>query len=198
MKGSGLVNPGPISVRDAAPDDAPSLLEIWTENRTERRSDGLAAPRETDVRSAVARIAADPSERLLLGVVEGEVVGLVHMRRAPITPIHEEEAVHISHLHVRERHRRRGLGRALVDAAAAWAQEKESEHLLATASASARDANRFLARLGLTQVAIVRAATVPAIRMKLAGEHVARSADQIVAARRSLRRRRRGGGTATV
>jgi ribosomal protein S18 acetylase RimI-like enzyme len=193
MKGSGLVNPGPISVRDAAPDDAPSLLEIWTENRTE-----LAAPRESDVRSAVARIAADPSERLLLGVAEGEVVGLVHMRRAPITPIHGEEAVHISHLHVRERHRRRGLGRALVDAAAAWAQEKESEHLLATANASARDANRFLARLGLTQVAVVRAATVSAIRMKVAGDHVARSADQIVAARRSLRRRRRGNGTATV
>ena len=192
------MNPGPMSVRDAAPDDAPSLLAIWTENQTERRSDRLTAPQEADVRSAVARIAADPSERLLLGVVEGEVVGQVHLRRAPITPIHGEEAVHISHLHVREQHRRRGLGRALVDAAAAWAQEKDSDHLLATASASARGANRFLARLGLTQVAIVRAATVPAIRMRVAGEPVARGADQIVAARRSLRRRRRADRAATT
>ena len=184
---------GPVLVRDAIPEDAEALLSLWTEipkdTRNDRHDRHPLSP-NPDVATAVARVAADPSERLVVAVLDEEVCGAVHLRRAPITPIHDEDGIHIDHLHVRASLRRKGIGRALIETGAAWAEEKDSQHLLAIVPAASRDGNRFMARLGFSQVAVVRAATVTTVRLKLAGEQIARGRDRVVAARRSLRRRR--------
>ncbi|MGH8967310.1 MAG: GNAT family N-acetyltransferase, partial [Actinomycetes bacterium] len=136
-------------------------------------------------------------ERLLVGAVDGEVVGAAHLRRAPLSPIYTDTAIHVSHLHVRDEWRRRGVGRALMEAAVSWAEEKDTTHVIAAASANSRDANRFMARLGLTQLAVVRGATVAALRAKMPVEAAAcahvtmrssRTVNQVLAKRRSLRR----------
>jgi GNAT superfamily N-acetyltransferase len=187
------VTRGPIVVRDAIPEDAAAILRLWTEapagDRNDRQDRHSLSP-DPDVGAAVARVAADPTERLLVALLEDEVCGAVHLRRAPITPIHDEDAIHVDHLNVRASLRRKGVGRALIEAGATWAEEKDSHHLLAIVAASSRDGNRFMARLGFSQVAIVRAASVTTVRLKLAGEQIVRGGDRVVAARRSLRRRR--------
>lgn len=184
---------GPVLVRDAIPEDAEALLSLWTEipkdTRNDRPDRHPLSP-DPDVRAAVARVAADPTERLVVAVLDEELCGAVHLRRAPITPIHDEDAIHIDHLHVRASLRRKGIGRALIETGATWAEEKDSQHLLAIVPATSRAGNRFMARLGFSQVAVVRAATVTAVRLKLAGEQMTRGRDRVVAARRSLRRRR--------
>ena len=113
------------------------------------------------------RLETDPSERLLVAVIDGAPVGVAHLRRAPISPIHEEDAVHLGYLHVLSDFRRRGVGKALLETAADWADEKDSKHVVAYVAAAARDSNRFLARLGLGQVAVVRASTVASLRCEL-------------------------------
>ena len=72
------------------------------------------------------RLETEPAERLLVAVIDGEPVGVAHLRRAPISPIHEDDAVHVGYLHVLSDHRRRGAGKALLEAAADWADEKDS------------------------------------------------------------------------
>jgi GNAT superfamily N-acetyltransferase len=178
------------------PDDAGALVAVWGDLR--RTTDRHASPAaDVEAANAVARIAADPDERLLVGTIDDAVVGAAHLVRARLSPIHTEAAIHMTHLFVLNRHRRHGVGKALFEAAVTWAEEKDTPHLLAAASVHSRDANRFMARLGLTQIATVRGASVPALRSKLPVEPPAgamvtsrnqRSVGQVLAQRRLQRR----------
>lgn len=187
----------PVHVRDAVPEDAAALLSIWGDVRRSGSERATTPAAEAEAVAALARIAADPDQRLLVGTIDDEVVGAAHLLRCSLSPIHTEAAIHVSHLHVLEDHRRRGVGKALVETAVSWAEEKDTKHLLAAASVHSRDGNRFMARLGLTQIATVRGATIPAIRAKLPVEPPAaamvnarnhRSVGQVLAQRRLQRR----------
>jgi GNAT superfamily N-acetyltransferase len=180
----------PAVVRDAAPGDALALQSIWLDfahagGPTDRQT------RETSmveqIERSILRFETDPSERLLVALVADVAVGVAHLRRAPLSPMHPDDAVHVGYLHVLSNFRRRGIGRQLLEAAADWADEKDSQHLVVSVGARNRDANRFLARLGLGKVAVVRASTVPGLRAKLAAPGQA-AASHIVAARRLTRR----------
>jgi GNAT superfamily N-acetyltransferase len=193
----------PVQVRDAVPEDAAALVAVWGEFRRSPSSRGQdrdqSGPAHAEAAHAVARVAADPDQRLLVGVLDDEVVGAAHLMRAPVSPIHNESAIHVTHLHVLGGHRRHGVGRALMEAAVSWAEEKDTSHLLAAASVHSRDANRFMARLGLTQIAVVRGASIKALRAKLPVEpppgamvssRNQRSVGQVLAQRRHQRRAR--------
>lgn len=185
-----------VQVRDAVPEDAAALIEVWGDFRR-ASSDRTTEVAHVEAANAVARIAADPDERLLVGTIDDQVVAAAHLLRAGMSPIHTDTAVHITHLHVLGGHRRHGVGKALIEAAVSWAEEKDTTHLMAAASVHSRDANRFMARLGLSQIAIVRGANVKALRAKLpvdppAGAMVSsrnhRSVGQVLAQRRLQRR----------
>ncbi len=150
----------PVQVRDAVPDDVEELREVLAtgDDRTGEVEQVAAGC------TAVASIAADPDQRLLVAVLDGRIAGAVHLIRGSLSPMHSDTAVHVLHLHVLEEYRRHGVGHALMEGTVAWAEEKDTTHVLAAASVGSRDANRFMARLGLTQVAVVRAATVSTLR----------------------------------
>jgi GNAT superfamily N-acetyltransferase len=194
-----LLSRNAVQVRDAALDDVLALVEIWSDFSRRSPDRLLEEAAVTEATAAVARIAAAPDERLLVAVVDDRVTGAVHLIRAPMSPIYSESAIHVTHLHVRDVDRRHGIGRALVDAAITWAEEKDIGHILAAASTNSRDANRFMARLGLAQIAVVRGSTVSALRAKLPVEPPAaarvgrrhhRGVGQVLAQRRSQRRAR--------
>lgn len=186
-----------IGISDAAPGDAAALVEVWGA-LAERPHQGQAATHATqEAAAAIARIAADPDQRLVVARIDDAVAGAVHLMRAPLSPVHSDTAVYVMHLQVIESFRRHGVGRALLEATVSWAEEKDTEHVIAAASVASRDANRFMARLGLGQIAVVRGATVPALRAKLPVEPPAaarvgtrshRNVGTVLAQRRSLRR----------
>ncbi|HZJ04177.1 MAG TPA: GNAT family N-acetyltransferase [Nocardioidaceae bacterium] len=159
----------PVHVRDARPADSVALVGVWADFCTRAPDEPGVSPL-AETAAAVARIAAEPGERLLLGIIENHIVGAVYLRRVHISPIQAATAIHTSHLHVLDGWRRRGVGRALLEAAVTWAEEEETGHILAASETNSREANRFMARLGLGQVAMVRGTTVPALRAKLPGE----------------------------
>ncbi len=173
-------------------------MEVWSEFSRRPHTERFPGDTpEAEAETAIARITADPDQRLLVGLLDDRVVGAAHLVRAYVSPLHSEMAVHITHLHVREKSRRHGVGRALVEAAVTWAEEKDTGHILAAASSQSRDANRFMARLGLTQMAVVRCGAVATMRSKMPVEPPAaamvnsrnhRSVGQVLAQRRSLRR----------
>lgn len=184
---------GPVDVRDATPADAAALQSIWIDfaSRSGRHPRELASLEQ--IERSVIRLETEPAERLVVATIDGDPVGVAHLRRAPVSPLHDEDAVQVGYLHVLSGFRRRGVGRHLLEAAVDWADEKGTEHITATAVAASRDTNRFLARLGFGQVAVVRASTAAALRVKLAAIAAPRDrgravATSVVAARR-LRRR---------
>lgn len=178
----------PTLVRDAQPSDLASLLEVWAESGNGIEHDpGF----EAEAAQALANIAADPDERLVVCEIGGKVVGALSLRRAPLGPLHTENVVHSSYLLVRPAFRRHGVAHALLEAAVAWAEEKGIDHVTAITASNSRDTNRFLARLGLSPVATIRVATTSALRDRLSPAPV-RSVSRVLAQRRSMRRRTEG------
>jgi GNAT superfamily N-acetyltransferase len=190
-----------VQVRDARPDDATALVEVWSAPVARTSEREPTRPPEEEAEASVARIAADPDQRLLVGCLEDQVAGAVQLTRAPLSPLHGDQAVYVLHLQVRDGFRRHGVGRALMEATISWAEEKGTPYVIAAASVTSRDANRFMARLGLGQVAMLRGATVPALRAKLpvdpptaakVGSRSHRNVGQVLARRRSMRRSQNG------
>src|SRR4051794_23372537 len=150
-----------LEIRDARPEDVTELLRLWAHDRG-TTGDGTPRPIDEATR-ALAQIAADPDERMLVGLADGQLVASVHLRRAPLSPLHTETAVHTSYLHVHPEPRRRGYASALLDAALVWAEEKDVPHISAITTSNSRDTNRFLARLGLGTAATIRIAKTTTI-----------------------------------
>ena len=179
-----------LEIRDAEPTDAAELLGLWTFSG---RADQSPRPVE-EAASALAQVAVAPDERMLVGLVAGRLVAAIHLRRAPLSPLHTESVVHTSYLVVHPDHRRHGYARALLDQALAWAEEKDVHHVTAMAMSNSRDTNRFLARLGLGTVWTVRIGSTSAMRRKLTPDPIRaretrRQLGRVLAQRRSVQRR---------
>jgi GNAT superfamily N-acetyltransferase len=186
-----------VLVRDAVPDDVDALRHVF------RSANPPAFGQDIEPgRGPIAPIDADPDQRLLVAVLDGRVVGGAHLLRTTLTPLGPESpVVNVGHLHVLPDCRRHGVGRSLMSAAVTWAENTGATHVLAHASVTSRDANRFMARLGLTQLAVLRAAPVAALRAKLpfepsplclADTRHTRTVGQVLARRRSLKRAQTG------
>ncbi|HET7328534.1 MAG TPA: GNAT family N-acetyltransferase [Nocardioidaceae bacterium] len=156
----------PVHIRAAVPADAAALIALWTAS-TEGLPARLVQPTLSEAERSIERQGLDPLECLQVAVVEDEVVGVAHFSRTPVSPLHEDDAVQVTHLFVAAGSRRRGVGRALLAAAAAWADDCGATHLLTAVAASSRDAARFLACLGLAQTATVRSVPVAVLRQRL-------------------------------
>lgn len=180
-------------IRAATPFDAAELLELWAV--TSPRG-GASTPRtEKDTERALAVQAVDPDQRMLVAESEGRIVAAMKLSRGPLTPLASESTVHTSFLLVLPQFRRHGYGRALMEAAVEWAEEKDISQMTAITDGN-RETNRFFARLGLATLGTVRHSSVAGLRKKLtAGRgHRAKAVGNhhlvdVIAQRRLLRRR---------
>lgn len=180
-----------IEVRDAHPADADALVTLWREMAvgTGHQARLLAAPSVESAQSSLSKHADDPSGRLIVGEIDGELGGMAYLRQTPISPLHDEVTVTVEYLHVSDHARRHGLGKALIAEAAAWAEHENCPHLAVVAPPVAREANRFLARLGLGQAGVLRFASTHTVRRRLAAEH-APNLLALLSSRRSVLARR--------
>ena len=177
----------PLLVRDAEPRDAQMLIALWS--RAGYPID-VSAVDLGEPERAIEAVLVDPDQRIVVGEYDGSVVAAIHMRRGPISPLSHEDAVHTSYLAVDPDHRRHGHAHQLLEAAVAWAEEKDTTRITALTTSGSRESNRFLARLGLGTVATVRVASTTALRMRLTPRaHSTRAIGQVLAERRLVRRR---------
>lgn len=183
----------PVDVRDLGPQDGAALERMWHE---------LPRPTESDKSGdlaalVLASLAEDPGARVIVAESGGEVVGTAYLRATRLSPLLTDVMLTVSHLQVEESQTRRGVGRALIEAALSHAEHLGIATILVTGAVNDRETNRFLARLGLAQVAVVRGSTVAALRAKMPVEPSlaarstrSRQVGQVVAARRIQRRSR--------
>ena len=149
-----------VFLRDAVCSDATRLAELWVD--VVRRGD--LADRTADLERIVEESSADPHQRLVVAEYDGQLAGGVHLRLTTVTPLNLDLSVQVMSPHVfpgvppprgrpRADGRRRDLGR-----------EHGAAHIATAAAASSRDANRFMARLGLAPMATLRLAPTTAVR----------------------------------
>ena len=181
----------PVRVRPVTLADLPVLLELGEDLREQLlpveggtgRSRGSMAGRAS-LAQRYAEAVEDPERHLVLAVHgrEGEaeeVLGMALFTVASANALLDIPAVHVSHAVVPDRHRRRGAGKALVAAAASYAEERGIEQLVVSVHPTSRDAARFFARLGFAPLAVRRTAPVAVVRRRLGGaertgEHLVR------------------------
>ena len=184
-----MSRPG-VAVRDACPDDLAAVVAMWGELRdVAGRLDRATPPVSHDgAMDRLLSITSDPDSRALVATVGDEVVGMAVLTCAQYAPLFDQNAVHVHYLHVRDGHRRRGVGKALLAAAACFAEEVGAEHVMTSVLPQLRDANRFYARLGFGPVVVRRSVPVSLLRRRLAAEGVVAAADNLLVRRRTLRR----------
>jgi len=130
-----------------------------------------------------AEIIREGTRSLLVAVDErGGMVGLLVAQRDEIGAIDLTPVLHVSHLMVTPRQRRRGVGRMLLTAAVHLADERGMDHVLATAGSGSREANRYLARLGFAPLVVHRIAATSVLRRALG---MAEAPEQMAVLRRA-------------
>lgn len=180
----------PVHLRDVRLDDAAELSNLW--GSLVRRPDDRDPV--ADLCTIIERVLDDSDQRIVIAEYDGALAGAVLLRIAPLTPLHLEPLVQIISPQVLPEFRRKGVGGALMEAAAGFAEEQGVAHVGTASLSRSREANRFMARLGLAPHATLRVTSTQLFRSKLSGQRIAdprqpgRQMGQILAARRSLRR----------
>ncbi len=170
--------------------DAPLLSELWGEAlRRVDHQDQVA-----DLELLIKAASASPEQRLVVAEYDGELAGAVFLRLTTLTAVNLEPVVEAVSPHVFPQFRRHGIGSSLIECAVSFAEELGAAHVMTAAASGSRDANRFMARLGLGPFAVTRVALAPAVRAKVnaqrpglstnGGRHLTR----VLAARRSMKR----------
>jgi ribosomal protein S18 acetylase RimI-like enzyme len=165
-----------VRVRTVTDDDLPVLLELGAEMREQLLSESPVRARSASLgHEALAHryqdAISDPDRHLVLAVTgppEAEqVLGMAMFTVASANALLDIPAVHVTHAVVAGRHRRRGAGKALVSASAAFADERGIEQLVVSVNPGSREAARFFARLGFAPLAVRRTAPVSVVRRRL-------------------------------
>lgn len=156
----------PIPVRSATRDDLPALLRLWMEAQDNwRRSDrGRLVEAPAAVATRLDELLDDPQVQVVVATVDEEPAGMTILAPGVLGPLSEPSMLEMSYAVVASRFRHRGVGRALVAATAAYAEELGYGSVIVNVPPALRDANRFFARLGFAPVVTRRAAPVAALR----------------------------------
>jgi GNAT superfamily N-acetyltransferase len=150
------------------PGDVPALVALWEQLREEglrRRGNAVETPDLAAGRFELAL--ADDATRVVVAVVEDEIIGMAQLCRTPPTLLADSSSVELTAMCVADAHRRRGAGKALVAAAVGYADELDAESVIVSVFPQHREANRFYARLGFAPLVVRRVASVAALRRRL-------------------------------
>ncbi len=179
----------PAVLRTATVDDAAAVAQLWAGAMASRD----AEPMVGDATTIISASACDPNSRVVVAELEGVVVGAAYLVATTMSPVNLQPVVQLISPNVASGFRGRGLGQALLESAVAYADERGIAHVASAAPNGSREANRFMARLGLRPVATLRVAPVSVLRSKLTARQprsmaASRQLSQVLAARRTSRR----------
>lgn len=161
-----------VITRIAVHDDLPVLLSLWDElrvvgGRAERAVNPLTA---VDVSDRLVEALVDPQCRVVIACADDQPAGMAVMRVTRPDPLSDNQLVYVAHIVVSRAKRHRGVGHALIAAAADFATARHIDHVAVSVYPSLRDASRFYARLGFAPVAVRRIAPVVVLRRRLGND----------------------------
>lgn len=159
-----------VTVRPATSGDISALLGLWMQAqdnwRRGERSRLAQAPAEVAAR--LEELVEGPDVEVLVAAAGAEPVGMTMLEPTALGALSELSTLQMSYTVVSHQHRRRGVGRALVAAATAYAEERGLSSVLVDVPPGLRDAHRFYARLGFAPAVTRRSAPVSLLRRRLA------------------------------
>lgn len=189
----------PIVLRDADREDAAALIALWTECAASGHDEGSEAFtqqslwREPGVAEAAAALDLNlsmPDKRIIVALLDGEVVGVTVCYLSTLTPITLTRLLVVTEIQISPRFRRRNVASTLLSAAASYGEEHNCEIVVASIPAHAREPHRYLTKIGFNQIAVLRAIQASKLRSKLTTRATnSRGTGKLIAVRRTMRRR---------
>jgi GNAT superfamily N-acetyltransferase len=180
-----IVSRPQFTVRRVTPELEADFTLLWAASCLEPRA-GSAARAASGDRVAVA-LARDDVHAYLAGA-DGQPVGYIVLTHRPLSFLSESQCVSIDEIFVVPEARRGGAARALLNAAATFADRLGVDQIASRVPVQDREANRFFARLGFSSHVVRRVTTTTALRRKLAtGDEPHPALDRLLQRRRSLR-----------
>ncbi len=179
---------GNVRVRPAATSDINELIVLSEDygvvDHVTRRGRGAHRGDRNALIERYMALLSDMDRLVLVAIDEAtsQLVGFAVLIEERVGVLAPTAALYISHLLVAPSFRRRGAGRALLTGAVRHAEDREIDHVVVGVQAGARDANRYLARLGFAPLVVRRIASVATLRRSLG---IVDSIDRV-----ALRRRR--------
>lgn len=174
-----------ITVRQVTPELEGDFTTLCTSAHLEITG-GPASRDASEARVALAL--ADDDVRAFLAVLDEQPVGYIVLSRRPLSFLTDSSCVSIEQIFVAREARRSGVARALVSAAATYADRLGAEQIASSVPSNGREANRFFARLGFSSFMVRRVTTTSALHRRLAtGEEPHPALDQLLRRRLSLR-----------
>lgn len=182
-----IVSHQQFAIRRVTPDLEPDFMALWTTACCEA---GAASAAHAASAERVAVALARDDVCVYLAVNEGQPVGYVVLTRGPLSFMTVAPCVSIDQIFVLPAFRRCGAARALLNAAATYADRLGADQIASSVPSQAREANRFFARLGFSSDVVRRVTSTSALRRKLAtGDEPLPALDRLLQRRRSLRAR---------
>ena len=180
----------PVVTRIAVTEDVPVLHALWQElsevgARAEKAVNPVVTP---DIAERLADAIQRADCRVVLAFVDDDPAGMAMFQAVQPDPLSDSTVLRMIHVVVGKEHRRRGVGHALVAAAADIADELGIEHVSVGVYPSLREASRFYARLGFAQVMVQRVVPTTMLRRRLCADLTTRRVDDLVRRRNRMRR----------
>ncbi len=170
-----------VVTRTARPDDLPAVLALVRQHRSDAHAEEVLTGQTPGAATAAGfrRLLAAPGHRVVLAVLpgpnatvgscEGETpVGLAILGTDPLSVLLGIPQVTVDNLVVHREHRRRGVGAALLAAAAGYAQETGAAHVVAAVGGHEAERQRFFARLGFAPLTTRRIVALDSLARSLA------------------------------
>lgn len=189
----------PVTLRDAVSDDAAALVTLWAECAAASKDEGSEAFtqqslwRQPDLDEAVAALELTlnrPDKRVIVAVVEDEIVGATVCDVSTLTPINLTKILLVTEIQVSPRFRRKSVASTLLSAAASHGEDHNCEIVVAAIPVHSREPHRYLTKIGFNQIAVLRAIQSSKLRARLSTKATnSRDTGKLIAVRRTLRRR---------
>nr|MCW2728426.1 hypothetical protein [Aeromicrobium sp.] len=188
-----------IVLRDAVREDANALVALWAECFDASRDEGSEAftqqslwrqPGLAEAAAALELNLSRPDKRVILAVVDDEIVGATVCDISTLTPINLTRILIVTEIQVSPRFRRKSVALTLLSAAASYGEEHNCEIVVAAIPAHSREPHRYLTKIGFNQIAVLRAIQSTKLRSRLSTKVTnSRDTGKLIAVRRTLRRR---------
>ena len=184
-----IVSRPQFTVRRVTPELEHDFTVLWTTASLEA---GAAPAARAASEERVALALARDDVRAYLAMTEGRPVGYVVLTRSPLAFMTESQYVSIDQIFVVPEARRHGAARAMLTAAATYADSLGTDQIAGLVPFQRRESNRFFARLGFSTDVVRRVTTTSALRRKLSiGDEPVPTLERLLQRRRSLRARAR-------
>jgi ribosomal protein S18 acetylase RimI-like enzyme len=188
-----------IVLRDADREDAAALVALWTECFGASQDEGSEAftqqalwrqPGVAEAASALELTLSLPDKRIIVALVDGEIIGATVCDVTTLTPINLTRVLIVTEIQVSPRFRRKSVASTLLSAAASHGEDHNCEIVVAAIPVHSREPHRYLTKIGFNQIAVLRAIQSSKLRSRLTTKATnSRDTGRLIAVRRTLRRR---------